>query len=183
MGGETADPGELETSKGRDGWRPRGTGRTMATVSARSLNILAALVWYVGGIVLLLKGGSLLGEAVSLQPGLLWPWIGVGIALLAGALKARFIFRRSCEKNLARIAALEQPRAWQFFKPQFFLFLVCMVSAGAAMSRLAHGRYPWLIAVAALDLALAVALLASSTVFWREKAFSNHPNSPGPEPA
>ena len=28
----------------------------MLTVSARTLNILAALVWYAGGIVLLLKG-------------------------------------------------------------------------------------------------------------------------------
>jgi hypothetical protein len=153
----------------------------MPAVSARSLNILAALVWYVGGIVLTLKGGSLLVEAASLRPGLVWLWLSVGAALLAGGLQARLLFMRNCEKNLARIAALEQPKVWQFFKPSFFLFLALMVLLGATMSRLAHGHYPWLIAVATVDLSLAVALLASSYVFWREKAFSRrrHPTDSG----
>ena len=95
----------------------------------------------------------------------------VGVALLAGGLKARFLFSRNCEKNLARIAALEQPMVWQFFRPGFFVFLAAMILVGATLSRLAHGRYAMLIGVAALDLALAVALLGSSYVFWREKAF------------
>jgi hypothetical protein len=144
----------------------------MPNVSARSLNVLAALVWYVGGIVLLLKGGSLLAEAAALRPGLVWPWVAVGVALLAGGLKAKFLFSKSCEKNLARIAALERPRIWQFFRPGFFVALAAMILAGATLSRLAHGRYAMLISVAALDLALAVALLGSSTVFWRERAFA-----------
>jgi hypothetical protein len=142
----------------------------MPTVSSRSLNILAALVWYVGGIVLLLKGGSLLVEAVSLRPGLAWPWVAVGAALLAGGLKANFLFSRNCEKNLVRIAALERPRIWQFFRPGFFVALAVMILAGATLSRLAHNHYPLLIGVAALDLALAIALLGSSLVFWRERA-------------
>jgi hypothetical protein len=144
----------------------------MPTVTARSLNILAALVWYAGGIVLLLKGGSLLAEAASLQPGLAWPWLAAGVALLAGGLKARFLFSRNCEKNLARIAALEQPRIWQFFRPGFFVALAAMILAGATLSRLAHNHYPLLIGVAVLDLALALALLGSSYVFLREGAFS-----------
>jgi hypothetical protein len=143
----------------------------MPTVSSRSLNVLAALVWYVGGFVLLLKGGSLLAEAVSLRPGLAWPWVAVGTALLAGGLKAKFLFSRNCERNLARIAALEQPEIWQFFRPQFFVALAAMILVGAALSRLANNHYPLLIGVAALDLALAVALLGSSLVFWRERAF------------
>ena len=143
----------------------------MPSVSPRSLNFLAALVWYAGGIVLVLKGGSLLAEAAALGPGLAWPWVAVGVALLAGGLKARFLFSRNCEKNLARIAALEQPRIWQFFRPGFFAALAAMILAGATLSRLAHGRYAMLVSVAALDLALAVALLGSSSVFWREKAF------------
>ena len=144
----------------------------MLTVSARSLNVLAALVWYVGGIVLLLKGGSLLAEAIALRPGLVWPWVAVGGGLLAGGLKARFLFSKSCKKNLARIAALERPRIWQFFRPGFFVALTAMILAGATLSRLAHDRYAFLLGVAALDLALAVALLGSSVVYWREKAFA-----------
>jgi len=42
----------------------------MLTVSALTLNILAAFVWYVGGAVLLIKGGSLLLEAHPLKPGM-----------------------------------------------------------------------------------------------------------------
>ena len=144
----------------------------MFTVSARSLSVLAALVWYVGGIVLLLKGSSLLAEAAVLRPGLVWPWVAVGVGLLAGGLKARFLFSKSCKKNLARIAALERPRIWQFYRPGFFVFLAAMILLGATLSRLAHDRYAMLIGVAALDLALAVALLGSSVVFWREKAFA-----------
>jgi hypothetical protein len=142
----------------------------MMIVSARSLNILAALVWYVGGVVLVLKGGSLLAEAEALRPGLAWPWLALAAALLLGGLKARFLFARSCYRNLTRIAALDQPRIWQFYKPGFFLFLALMVSAGATMSRLAQGNYPALIGVAILDLAIAIALLGSSYVFWKRKA-------------
>jgi hypothetical protein len=143
-----------------------------ATASARSLNLLAAAVWYIGSVVLLAKGGSLLAEAAALRPGLAWPWLAAGTALLLGALKARFLFSKSCERNLARIAALEQPRIWQFFKPWFFLFLAAMITVGATLSRVAQGQYVFLLAVAVLDLALAIALLASSHVFWRDKAFA-----------
>ena len=79
----------------------------MLRVSPRTLNVLAALVWYLGGIVLLTKGGSLLVEAKSLRPGQVWPWLAIVVALIAGGLQARFLFSKSCRKNLDRIAALE----------------------------------------------------------------------------
>jgi hypothetical protein len=144
---------------------------SVATVSARNLKVLAALVWHVGGVVLLFKGASLLAQAAALRPGLAWPWLAAGTALLAGALKAKFLFSRSCDRNLARIAALDQPKIWQFFKPGFFVALAIMIVTGAALSRLAHNHYPFLLGVAALDLGIAIALLGSSHVFWREKAF------------
>ena len=142
------------------------------TVSARTLNILAALVWYIGGVILLLKAGSLLAEADMLRPGQPWPWLAVGIGLLIGGLKAKVLFSKSCQKNLSRIAALEQPKFWQFFRPGFFLGLALMITLGATLSRMAQGNYPFLIAVAALDLTIAVALLGSSYVFWKRNAFS-----------
>jgi len=144
----------------------------LPTASTRSLNALAALVWHVGGIVLLLKGGSLLAEAAALRPGLAWPWFAVGTALLFGGLKAKFLFSRSCDRNLARIAALDQPRIWQFFEPGFFVVLAVMIVTGAALSRLAHSHYSFLLGVAVLDLGVSIALLGSSYVFWREKAFA-----------
>jgi hypothetical protein len=143
----------------------------MLTVSTRSLNILAALVWYVGGIVLLLKGGSLLVEADALKPDQDWPWLAAVAGLLLGGLKAKFLFSKSCQKNLDRIAALDRRKIWQFFRPGFFVALTVMILAGATLSRLAHNNYPLLIGVATLDLGIAIALLGSSYVFWQQKAF------------
>ncbi len=147
------------------------------TVSRRMLNILAAVVWHIGGFVLLIKAGTLLLEADSLRPEQNWQWIFVGIALLLGGLKARYLFSRSCRKNLARIEGLDQPRIWQFFRPQFFLLLMLMILTGATLSRLAEGHYQSLIGVGALDLSLAIALLGSSIVFWQQRAFAYAPES------
>ncbi len=143
----------------------------MLAVSNRSLKILAALVWYVGGIVLLLKGSSLLIEADALKPEQNWPGLAAVAGLFLGGLKTKFLFSKSCQKNLDRIAALERPKLWQFFRPGFFVMLTVMILAGATLSRLAHNNYPFLIGVAILDLGIAIALLGSSYVFWKQKAF------------
>lgn len=124
-------------------------------------------MWCIGGTILLLKGGSLLVEANALKPEGLGPWLAAGGGLLLGALKARYLFTRSCRKNLERISALEQPRVWQFFRPWFFFALAIMILAGVTLSRLAHGNYPFLIGVATLDLGIAFALLGSIPVFWK----------------
>jgi hypothetical protein len=142
----------------------------MATVSARSLKILAALVWYIGGIVLLLKGTSLLLEAEEARPGQPWIWVALIAGLLIGSVKARFLFSKSCKKNLARIDGLTQPKIWQFYRPRFFVFLMLMILAGASLSRLAHGNYPFLIGVAIVDFSISIALLGSSYIFWTHKA-------------
>ena len=143
----------------------------MLTASARSLSILAALVWYVGGIVLLLKGGSLLLEAHALKPEQNWPWLAAAAGLFLGGLQAKLLFSKSCRKNLDRIAALGRPKIWQFYRPGFFVALTVMILAGAVLSRLAHNSYLFLMGVAILDLGVAIALLGSSYVFWKERAF------------
>jgi len=141
----------------------------MFTASTRTLKMLAAVVWYIGGIVLLLKAGSLLFEAAELKPHFGWPAAAVVTGLFAGGLKGRFLFSKSCEKNLARISRLRQPRIWQFYRPWFFPALLIMILTGATLARLAHGNYAFLIAVALLDLSIAIALLVSSYVFWRRR--------------
>ena len=144
------------------------------TASTRTLNILAAFVWYVGGIVLLVKGFSLLAEAYSLKPEQYWPWLAVAVGPVIGSIKGKFIFRKSCLKNLARIDALNKPKIWQFFKPWFFFVLAIMIVFGATMARLAHTQhnYYFLIGVAIVDIDIGIALLWSSYMFWKEKAFS-----------
>jgi hypothetical protein len=144
----------------------------MPLSSARTLNFLAALVWLIGAFVLLVKSQSLILEAIHLQPGWLWPGLAVGSGLIIGALKGKFIFSKSCHKNISRIASLPRPRLWQFFSPRFFLLLSLMIATGVTLSRLAEGQYLFLLGVAALDLTIAVALLGSSVVFWHRQAFS-----------
>jgi hypothetical protein len=136
------------------------------------LRTLAALVWYIGAAVLILKGSSLLAEAHDLQPGRFWPAIAVAAGLLIGGLKGILLFTKSCHKNLDRIAGLAEPKLWQFFRPGFFLALALMISAGATLSRLAHGHFKGLIAVAILDLSIGTALLLSSYVFWKRKTLA-----------
>ncbi len=144
----------------------------MLTVSALTLNILAASVWYVGGTVLLIKGSTLLVEAHTLRPEIYWIWIVIAAGLCFGGLKGKFIFSKNCQNNLVRIRSLDQPKVWQIFRPWFFVFLAAMITTGATLSRLAHDNYYFLIGVAILDFSIAIALLWSSNIFWKQKAFS-----------
>lgn len=143
----------------------------MITASTRTLKILAALLWYIGGIILALKGSNLLIEANTLKPEQNWTWPAIVAGLLIGGLKARYLFSKSCKKNLARIDILNEPKVWQFFRPGFFVFLAIMIMTGITLSRLAHNNYPFLIGVAIFDFSLATALLGSSYIFWKKKAF------------
>lgn len=133
--------------------------------------MLAAIVWLTGSVVLLFKSGSLLLEATELHPKWFWPAVSAVVGVAVGGLKARFIFRTSCHKNLSRIATLPRPKVWQFFSPRFFILLTLMISVGIFLSRMAEGNYAMLLGVAALDLTIAVALLGSSPVFWQRRAF------------
>ena len=113
----------------------------------------------------MVKGGRLLFEAASLEPHQIWPWLAILLGLSLGSLKAQFLFRPKCHKNLARIGALEQPKIWQVFSPKFLVFLLLMIITGATLSQWAHNNYPFLIVVAILDLSIAIALLGSSNFF------------------
>lgn len=139
-------------------------------VSHRNLRVLAALAWLSGGVVLLLKGTSLHLEALAQKPGDFLPWLAGSAGVLIGLIKVKFLFNRFCRRNLDRIAALEQPKVWQFFRPGFMVFLAAMIVFGAVLSRLALENYPLLIGVIALDFSLATALLGSSLVFRNSTA-------------
>lgn len=131
----------------------------MLNVSHGFLKLLSSLVWYIGAIALLLKGGFLLFEAEGLAPNRGWPWAAMGTGVILGLVKARYLFVKSCKKNINRINGLASPKIWQFFRPTFFLLLFLMISAGAALSSMAHNNYAFLIGVGALDFSISVALM------------------------
>ena len=139
----------------------------MLNASAQTLKILAALVWYTGVAVLLVKSSGLFLQAHQGGAG---SW-GVGVSFLAGLglglIKARYLFGAVCRKNLVRIQSLETPKLWQFYRGRFFIFLAGMIFLGVSTSRVAQGNYRLLIPLAVLELSVAVALLVSSRCYWK----------------
>jgi len=136
-------------------------------VSHNFLKISAALVWYTGGIILILKGSSLIHEALGIKSNLILPVVTSAAALILGFFKAHYLFNKSCRKNLVRISKLTHPRFWDFYRPVFFLFLSLMILTGSLLSNLAHTHYYFLLLVALLDFSIATALLWSSHNFWK----------------
>ena len=139
--------------------------------SQRTLKILAMIIWLMGVAILIRKSGALFSEAYALNPSF-WVWIAILLGVLLGAIKTKYIFHKSCKKNIARINALETPKLWQFYRPQFFLFLAIVISLGATLSWMAHGNLPFLLIVAILELSIGTALLLSSLICWRNKEFA-----------
>lgn len=142
-------------------------------VSHHMVLMIAAAVWYMGGIVLLLKGGSLAKNAYLMNPESVWSFLSPAIGILAGLIKAKFIFINNCSKNINRIRSLRDPKVWNCFRPGVLLFLAVIIPTGMWLSDAATGRYLYLCLVGALDLSVCVALLTSSIAFWKLKAFSS----------
>lgn len=139
--------------------------------SQRTLILIAASTWYAGGIVLLFKAGALIGHAYLINTESVWTLVAVIAGGIAGLMKSRFLFSKSCEKNINRIRAIPEPRLWQFFRPGMLIFLAAIIPTAAWMSKAAAGHYMILCGVGALDLSIGVALLTSGRVFWKRKPF------------
>lgn len=142
-------------------------------VSQRTLIVLAAFVWYAGGIALLLKGSALIKDAYALDSQSPWAFAALLLGVIAGILKGRLLFSKSCKKNIQRIRSLANPQVWQCFRPGMLVFLAIIIPTGAWMSRAAAGKYTYLCIVGALDLSIAFALLTSSLVFLQLRAFQS----------
>ena len=94
----------------------------MFNTSPYTLKLLAALVWYSGAVVLYIKSASMLFRAEMINPGQHWIWMAVLSGLVIGGIKAKYLFKRLCFKNLARINALQQTKLWHFYRIRFFIF-------------------------------------------------------------
>jgi len=142
-------------------------------VSQRTLRIIAAIIWYTGGFVLLAKGSVLIKNAYLIDARSIWTTMAPILGIIIGLLKGRFLFSKSYRKNIKRIKALIDPRIWQCYRPGMLIFLAIVIPTGAWMSRAASGNFTFLCLVGALDISLACALLSSSIVFWKLECFSS----------
>lgn len=139
----------------------------MLNTSTLTLKRLAALVWYIGVVVLLIKSGGLFLKADRDGASSLLVILAILSGLVIGLIKANYLFIKVCNRNLKRINALKQPMLWQFYRIRFFFFLGLMISLGSYLSKLAQGDYLLLIALGVVELSIAIALLVSSHCFWR----------------
>jgi len=140
----------------------------MFNTTHQILKVLAALIWLSGIVVLYIKGANIFFEAQAEKPNSLITPFFVLFALVFGFIKARYLFKPVCIKNLKRINALKHPKLWEFYRFRFFIFLLSMVLLGSFLSHQAHGNYPLLITVLIIDISVGTALLGSSSCFWKK---------------
>jgi hypothetical protein len=137
--------------------------------SKLTLKLLAATVWYSGAVVLSYKSSRLLLEAQSINTDQTWIWLAALAGIMIGMIKAKYLFKYVCIKNLKRIDSLRSPRLWQAYRTYFYFFLLAMIILGSFITRLAHGNYAALITAAIIEISLATALLGSSNCFWKKQ--------------
>ena len=142
----------------------------MFDISHRALKLLAAFVWYSGVVALLIKSTSLLLAAKKIHPEESDIWLTILGGVVLGVIKAKYLFRRLCLKNLKRIDALVDPKLWHFYRIHFFIFLFTMVTLGSLLSRsaLSQGNYSMLLVMAFVELSVGIALLGSSHCFCKK---------------
>ncbi len=133
----------------------------------KTLKTLALLVWYIGFIALSLKSYKLFNEAYTINNNLTYLIVFLLLGFILSLLKTKYIFRKSCQRNLERIEQLKNPKIWQFYRVGFFIFLIGVISLGAFLSHQASGNYYFLVSVGMIDMALALALFFSSFEFFR----------------
>lgn len=142
-------------------------------VSKNRLKTLALLTWYSGFVALFIKSYKLFVEAYTLDNDIENMSVALMSGVVFGLIKTKYIFIKSCQKNLRRIESLTNPKIWEFYRVRFFIFLATMISLGAYLSNSAHGNYWFLMGVAILDMALALALLLSSKAFWEKRGLKD----------
>ncbi|MCG8563977.1 MAG: hypothetical protein MI747_02745 [Desulfobacterales bacterium] len=130
----------------------------------------AAVVWLTGVLVLLAKSSLIFMEAAVLGTPMA-VIAGVWLAgLVLGLAKGKFMFTPICLKNITRIHALDAPKLWQFYRIRFFFFLFLMVGFGQWAQDASSGNSRYLLALAALELSVAMALLFSFKCFFKAPA-------------
>lgn len=141
-------------------------------VSHITLKRLAALVWYMGPVILFLKAAELANNAQEMEPegwSRSFCWLA---GIIVGIIKTRYIFLRSNRKNLARIDSLVDPKLWEFYRVKFFFFLGLMMLFGRILSTVSLGNQTFMVAVAVLDISIGTALFLSSYEFWKQGVFA-----------
>lgn len=140
----------------------------MFSSNSNTLIKLAALVWYIGVVVLIAKSCTLLFAAYKSDTNLTYILMAFLCGIVIGKIKARYMFYNIGKKNIDRINLLVNPTLWQFYRKRFFVFLFSMIVLGTFLAGAAQGNNMALILLAVLECSIAFALLLSSHCFWEK---------------
>jgi hypothetical protein len=140
----------------------------MLNTTSNTLIKLAALVWYIGVVVLITKSGFLFLDALKNGADQLFILMAVLSGIVIGKIKAKYLFYNIGKKNIDRINLLTNPKFWQFYRKRFFVFLFLMIALGKYLSGVAYGENMALTALAVLELSVGFALFLSSHCFWKK---------------
>lgn len=138
----------------------------MISVKKSTLKVLAGVVWYTGFLALLIKSLKLFSEAYALNNDFLTLLSVLVFTFIVVFFKTKYIFIKTCQKNLNRIELLENPKIWEFYRVRFFLFLITMITLGAYLSKVSHGDYWFLMGVGVLDMSVGLSLFFSGFIFF-----------------
>jgi len=147
-------------------------------INGRFLLIMAQTWLVLGSLSLVYASVRLFGRALDAGMSSTHLYWIVPVAILAGALKARFVMRRRLRANIARIAAAtEKMWPWQIYPPQLLAFIISMVILMSVLRRVFVDNGLGLGCLGGVDLAVAVALTVAALEYGRPWA-RNHPVIP-----
>lgn len=137
----------------------------MLNATKTTLFRLAALIWFTGVVVLLVKSVTIIREAIEVGVPVPVAVSALAAGVIIGMVKAKYLFIRICKKNIERIQALESPKIWQAYRTRFYFFLILMITFGKYAYHFSNSSAFWLTALAILELSISTALFISGNCF------------------
>lgn len=132
-------------------WLDRLTPRTGVTPQLYA----AAMMWLIGCSILLVRGVLFLHDR--------WFPAIVGVAIVIGLIKERYILNRYARKAVARIRARGKACFFGFFGWSSWLFIAVMMGGGILLRH--SGLWPDLLGV--IYVAVGTGLLMADRIFWQ----------------
>lgn len=140
-----------------------------------SLQSLAGFIWIGVGLMLTCIGiFKYLLKAHDLEASGMGLGLAIGLGLLVGIVKGRFVLSKSALRNKDRIAKLEEPlKPWNVFTPPFFLLIVLMMGMGLCIRTflLDQSNVLHLLCYGGGLFGIGGALFVSAFAYWFDSAF------------
>jgi len=135
-------------------------------LTSRSILVLAQAILLIGSVSLVPASIKLFRRALDLGLPAWWLAVIVPVAAAAGWAKARFVMRKRMVLNVQRLRGTTgRLWPWQVYPPQLLAFILTMVVLMAVLKRVLADNAMGLGILGGVDVAVAVALVAASSVY------------------